>query len=205
MEPRSTRLNNSLRSAFVRTVMADVMPDTSIPTMEDFQKEHAVMAYEATYGKYKEQIQALPREYTVKTNIIFVSLDGKPVAFIQPNKVTAFMKYTGSSYDYLLHNSDCGLPFLPVEHPITQAYKQRLQEMKDWRLKVTELRNQLTTLVEGCNTSGQLYKAWPTAIKFAGCFPYVAPEKGGKPDITGEELDIGLALSQLVVTGIIEN
>ena len=85
---------------------------------------------------------------------------------------------------------------IPKDHLIHKEYKQFLQDTEDYNTKVRELRSQLVKLVSSCNTSKQLYTAWPEAEKYAHCFPYKAPNRHAGATVSGAEMDIGVKISK---------
>ena len=95
------------------------------------------------------------------------------------------------------------------EHEAIQAYKDFCQQDHDWDARQRELRTTLTKVADACNTSHQLFRAWPQAVKYAQeCFPYVEPaeaKRGGQTDVSTEQLDLTAKLAQTVVGGVQQN
>jgi hypothetical protein len=182
------------------------MPDSKQPKLEDFQKAYAVRAHEETYGKYKAELDALPPWMIKMSNCIYVILGTKREFFLLPKAVKTLYQINTNSYDqYVGFNAQVATPELDASHFITIAYEQKKQEIADWGIKKRELRNQLSNVVDACNTSGQLYKAWPKAKEYAHIFPQQQINRAQPPDVTARELDIGIAISQTTIKGIDEN
>ena len=195
MKPRSTRLNQYNRDKFIRRVISDLMPSDKQPDMDDFVKRWKDKVYDLVYGPYKELMDQLPDWFFEEDDDVTVrfrvsSNDTYNVTFPQGKRV----KIARSGYGY-----HAKYPELPDDAEIVQDYKQQRQLMHDWGVKQRELENQIRQLVYSCNTSGQLYAAWPDAEKYADCFPYKGPQRFEGPDVSKEEIDIAIQLSKLNV------
>ena len=210
--PASVRLNKDLRRRFVKTVMEDVIPDESRPRTEDFISEWNSQMYDIVFKPYLEHLNALP-EWAVRQSDSFYlnMLAHEPkdspwrhstgrLRFQTPDGKPKVMSIEDTGYYSSRENK---VPQPPAGHDCIDAYKKLLQQQKDWDVKKQQLERQLETAVEGCNTSHQLFRVWPKAVQYSHVFP--EPEKkeiqrGGNPDVSGAELDIGVSLTKATVS-----
>jgi hypothetical protein len=79
-------------------------------------------------------------------------------------------------------------------------YVAHKQKMTDWDTKRRQLQNEVTKVVEACNTSSQLYAAWPRSLEFADCFPYRASARSAPVKVSSAALDITMNISGSEVT-----
>lgn len=182
MQPRSTRLNKYNRDVFTRTVLQDLLPDETDAWKETFRKEWEKRIIEHIYGPYKEHIDALPDWMKTKTERIAVMI-GRDYFYFEMRPAVPLP--TGSRTLQLKE----GAAFEEWEH-----IKNKIDE---YYVKRRELERQLDKLVNSCNTSGQVYKAWPDAIKYHKCFPYVAPERHQGAAVDREEMDLSIKMSKV--------
>lgn len=212
--PPSVRLNKHLRAAFVRKVLEDVMPEEGKPKDEDFISEWNSQMYDIVFGPYLDTLEKMPswgkqvkKDFRVnmlahETNKSDWKGHNGTLTFTTPDGTDKVQTIQTSGYSY--YSSDSGkTPQPPAGHECIDAYKRLLQQKKDWDVKRFNLERTLEKAVEGCNTSHQLFKVWPKAVQYADVFP--APEKkeavrGGNPDVTGSELDIGVSIAKATVS-----
>lgn len=212
--PKAVRLNQENRDKFIMTVVEDVLPVDKKPCENLFVDKWNTKIYDDIFGPLQEDMKALPNWMFVETNYIPVDMyahTGKKKAYSQEGIIN-FPAPKGAiavercEHSWENHNDDVGLVPIPEGHPAIDDYKQMLQEEVDWGIKRDQLQEQLRTMVYECNTSHQLFRAWPTALKYAeACFPFVQPaeaKRGGATSVSAEELDIGVKLAKTTVTGI---
>lgn len=215
--PKSTRLNRHNRRQFVDTVLADLMPDEAKPTTEGFAEKWGDNVYELVYGPHLETMQLLPSwmfrsadDFTVdlfkheSRNDPVVKAHSGVVRF-KLSKERPLIRES-SRYSW---STDAGAEMPPGDHEVVRAYKNMCQQTEDWQSKWYELRGTLEEVAEACNTSHQLFRAWPKAVKYAEeCFPYVEPteaKRGGQTSISAEQLDLTAKLAQVTVGVTLEN
>ena len=211
MQPRSIRLNQDLRDEFIRTVIAEIMPDEKEPTIQKFQETYAQQAYDATYGLIASTMAQLPAWAIINAKGFFVKLgENDPLLFVISSGVDVFHDEGHNNYhSHYRYSPDHGstVPELDDDHPITQTYEAQEHARIDWGVKRRELQNQLRELTNTCNTTGQLFKTWPKAMEFAHVFPQpeVKERKQWEPSMDAAELDLGVELSQVEIAPIKEN
>lgn len=213
--PKSTRLNQENRERFVRTVVEDLIPLNTRPTTQKFGEKWGDKLYEDIYGPHKETMDLLPswmfveaKEFVVDIKLHAPTLDGESVTFYlsEPKRMVNEESFYGwrnqDSRDYCI-------PQIPEDHDVIQAWEEHKQANKDWQSKHSELKRTLEQVSDACNTSHQLFRAWPKAVKYAEqCFPYVEPresKRGGQTDISAEELDLTAKIAQTTVVASQQN
>lgn len=213
--PKSTRLNASNRQKFVDTVVADLMPEENKPDEDTFAHKWAQTVYDTIYGPHLETMKLLPKWMFKKDDDFTVDLfkhepKSDPIVSSHNGNVTfkldkeQLMIREAGRYSW---SSDAAAELPPGDHEFVQAYKTLCQQQEDWRDRFYELRQTLQQVAEACNTSHQLFRAWPKAVKYAEtCFPYQEPaeaKRGGQTDISADQLDLTAKLAQTVV-GVME-
>jgi len=197
MEPRSIRLNNVNRNNFIDKVMEATMPNYKRPTQTDFLNSKRNTIYDIVYGEIKEKIEALPDWATVICEGVWVRLNKEDVLFPVPidRKYRAFE--TGEHYR---HDSYLPIRKFDAHEPLTMEYKAHIQKMYDWDTKRRQLKAELTKVVEACNTSSQLYAAWPKALEYAECFPYKGSTRAVPVKVSSAALDITMKITDSEIT-----
>ena len=211
--PKSTRLNQANRELFVKTVIEDLMPSDDEPRLHKFAEKWGPTVYESIYTPYLEKMKALPKWMFTEQDTFHVDVfknespndpivkqHNGTVKFQLPKKMfMAAQEYNSYSWQ----SSGNRLAELPDDHEVIQALKDHYQAEDDWSARGHELRQTLTEVVEDCNTSHQLFRAWPKAVKYAEeCFPYVEPaeaKRGGQTSVSSEQLDLTAKLAKTVV------
>lgn len=217
--PTSTRLNQKNRQLFVTTVLNDLMPDEKKPSTYDFATKWGDTLYHAAYDEYLEQMKALPKWMFVQKDEFHVDVwrgeDPNDPLVKAHNGVLEFqlsspmlmMKETHSSYSW--SGTKNRLAEIPTDHEVVQALKDHYQASDDWDANYKELRTTLEEVTEACNTSHQLFRAWPKAVKYAEeCFPYVQPaqaKRGGQTTISADQLDLTAKLAQTTIGTMEQN
>ena len=151
MEPRSIRLNGHNRDQFIRKVMNDLMPFEEQPSIDKFEEKYRKTIYKRIYGPYKETIDALPDWMKKKVESIEVQLGRVCVSFMLAKE------------EYVAE----GVCVLDEHDELTLAYKAVIQQRDDWNTKRSQLLSELRKVVHACNTSAQLYLAWPKSLDYA--------------------------------------
>ena len=196
MKPQSTRLNMSNREAFVHAVVEKYLPDSAEPHERDFIAKWNDKIYGIVYEQWEPLLKQLPSWMTFMSNSLTVNMRagerGHTLDFKLPAK--RIMVPVTSTYDQKF------VPTVPLDHAIKREYDALRQSMHDYNRKQRELTEQFRKLVNSCNTSGQLYAAWPEAVEFAHCFPYQERTKFQGAAVSRTEIDLGLALAQTSVT-----
>lgn len=199
MQPRSARLNANNRDKFIRAVLDDKLPETKKESIDDFKERWKSKIYDVCFEPYKDLLAQMPEWMKIETDVVRVGLlvKGKlqKVPFPMDRKHLIPFGVHHSGYYYSNEN----VVLIDENHTIHKEYAQILQDEEDYLTKKRELRNQLHKLAYSCNTSGQLYKAWPEAVKYSGCFPYKAPNKHTGAAVTATEMDLGLLMSETKV------
>jgi len=188
MQPRSTRLNKDNKFKFVQAVLEKHLPEEKLPSLNDFRTRWKDKVYDIAYGPFLQQMQALPEYMFERSSSIRILINGEREYFDLGKKVLHAWQ---SSYSVAA--------LVPDDHLMAQEHKQLQQQIKDYRLQRSKLETQLQKLVNSCNTSGQLYEAWPEAEKFADCFPYKAPNKHQCAKVSATEMQIGLNIAKATV------
>jgi hypothetical protein len=201
MEPRSVRLNYSNRQTFINTALNKLMPGNTRPTVENFYREKRAVIYDYIYGTCKEYLAQLPSWTTVKTKTITVMLGNEILRFTLPNEVLAFENGVFNS-DKNAFNPICKLSEFD---PLSQEFAAAKQQTVDWDTKRTALRDELTKVVNACNTSAQLYQAWPKSLEFAQCFPYKGSKAAPKVKVSSAALDMTMSIAKTTVGSPDEN
>jgi hypothetical protein len=201
MEPGSVRLNYTNRELFINTVLAKLMPPHERPTVHNFYRAQRSKVYEYIYGPFKDLMRQLPPWAKVMTKTITVELDGDVLHFELDKAELAFDNGKG--------NTTKGL-FVPIckldrYDPLAQEFLAQRQQTIDWDTKRMALKKELNKVVKACNTSAQLYLAWPQALDFASCFPYKGSKASVKPKISAAALDMTLKISKSTVGAPDEN
>jgi len=204
MEPRSVRLNSENRKLFVDTAIENIMPWQGRPTVNNFYAAWKSRIYDYIYGPYKELMTQLPSWATVKTEAITVVLGTEKLVFPLPNPMLAF----DNGVIHRCHLKDN--LFTPVctldEHdPLTLEFQAAIQQTTDWITKRCALRAELNKVVDACNTSAQLYQAWPKSLEFADCFPYKGSKTAPKVKISSAALDITVNIAKTTIGSPSEN
>lgn len=212
---KSVRLNHGTRSAFVDHVIKDVMPDEQEPTIENFADKWQNTLYDDIYTpEIKAAMKACPSWMFYATGYYFVNMEadkkprrGNVLKFKAPR--TDCLAPEKEDSDWGGANENVGIPTIPGDHPASIEFVKIEQLRRDWFSKKSNLREQLSTVANDCNTSHQLYEAWPTALNYAkACFPYVAPaeaQRGGHSTVSAQEIDIGVMMAKSNVSPIVEN
>jgi len=196
MQPQSTRLNKVNRTKFINVVLEDKIPESSQPSRPDFKNRWEDKIYDIVYGPYIEQMNKLPDWFFSKSKHMTVS-------FSLSKQRSGVMRFDlGQMHKIVLqqrYSGDVAAP-VPEDHKITQEYNALVQQEDDYRLRRNELQKQLANLVDSCNTSAQLFTAWPEALKYKECFPYVPRAKFQGAAVSQHEMEIGTLLAQTTVT-----
>ena len=198
MEPRSVRLNNTNRNTFVSTVLNTLLSQNSAPKFSDFTRKWSSHIYEYIYGPHKELIEQLPDWMKTKTEQITVFLGTRQVVFTLNKPEWALED--GQSSMYVGDDK----PFTPIcflddYDELTLEFKAHQQQQTDWNTKRIALKEELTKVVNACNTSSQLYIAWPKALEFSYLFPYKGSVKIPKPKISSAALDMTVYITKSTV------
>jgi hypothetical protein len=213
--PKSVRLNRELRRNFVAAVVADVVPDSTEPTEEAFAERWGPKMYDMIYTpEIQAAMKACPKWMFVSTDYIYVSM-GKPTGkrssvlkFKCPIPGSLGIEEEKGDYGYSSHNADVGLPWLNDDHDCVIEYRDVSRQRADWRQKKSSLTSQLEGIVKVCNTTHQLFAAWPGALAYAEkCFPYAPPapsQKGGVSPISAEELNLGIMFAKTIVNASVQ-
>ena len=197
MQPRSTRLNQANRAKFLNAVLKDTLPPSAKPQLVHFQERWAPKIYDIVFGPYLEIIKQMPPWMLITTDSLRVKMPNKSKAVLKfqlPHSKTMPYGYSDSGYYFRQHTAP-----IPEGNAIVKDYEQHLQNAADYETKKRELIAKVKTLVNTCNTSGQLYKAWPDAVKYADCFPYTAPNRHAGADVSQTEMDLSILMSKAVV------
>jgi hypothetical protein len=212
---KSVRLNNGNRANFIRVVIEDIMPDAMEPTIDNFAEKWENTLYDVVYSPETQiAMKACPSWMFHETQYYFVNMDSEK----EPNRGSV-LKFKAprsnclaperESSDWGSYNADVGCPTIAADHAAAVEYKRIGQQRKDWIAKKNNLQNQLRTVSEDCNTSHQLYEAWPAALNYSTqCFPYTAPaevQRGGRSSVSAQELDIGVMMAKSNVNEVVEN
>jgi hypothetical protein len=201
MEPRSIRLNYTNRQLFINTVINTLMPGQDRPTVTNFYHAQETTIYQYVYGPFKELLSQLPPWAVTKTKCISVLLGKEELHFQLRKSELAFENGRSSSDDKIFR------PLCVFEEydPLTLAYKASKQQTIDWDTKRTALKAELTKVVDACNTSAQLYLAWPEALKFSHLFPYKGSKVTPKPRVSSAALDMTMGIAKTTVGSPDEN
>jgi hypothetical protein len=186
------------------------MPLEQQPSEELFVDHWGSQLYNDIFGPYLEDMKALPTWMFSRDKFFWADLyehtpkkKGQSGLLKFPCPKDSLVLETSENW---CHSDAAALPEIPPDHPAIDAFVQMQREAHDWVIKRRELHNQLNVIVNECNTSHQLFRAWPTALKYAEkCFPYEAPapaKQGGNTSISAEELDIGIMMAKTTVSGV---
>lgn len=194
MKPRSTRLNKSNRDDFIKKVVKKYYPPEKRPDINDFKRKWNPKIYDIIFSPYKEQLDALPDSWLASTRKIWATINGTTLEFESPKDI----KRPGTG-DGGYYSSTKFVPIVSDEHQISKEYKQHCNDLRDFNAKKNSFESQIRTLAYSCNTSAQLFKAWPEAEHYSECFPYVGPERHAGAAISKTEIDLGKKLANLKV------
>jgi hypothetical protein len=199
MQPRSTRLNQFNKDKFTRAVVDATLPDSTRPTENLFKEKWKKKVFDIVYGEYKETIAKMPDWMTEKSSNFRTHMPngrgGHSVMIFDTGTIQTLPKGASSGG----YGTSVTAP-IPENHKMAKDYAQLNQNMEDWNLKKRELLQMLRKLTDSCNTSGQLYAAWPEAVKYSDCFPYVGPNRHVRADVSSTEMDLGILMSGAVVS-----
>jgi len=214
--PKSVRLNQDLRNGFINAVLADVIPESTRPDSDAFVTKWQDQMYDLVYTpEVRAAMAACPSWMFKKTNYIFVSMgapSGRRAEILKfkclvPGSLA--IEEELNDHGYASHNSDVGLPWLDKEHPAVIEYRDIERQSNDWKTKKHQLASQLNGIAAACNTSHQLFEAWPGALQYAEkCFPQkeaVEPKRGGKTEISAQELNIGIMMAKASVGAVVQS
>lgn len=216
--PKSIRLNMENRERFVRTVLEDIMPSDKQPCEDAFAKEWGDKLYADIYGPLKEHMDALPKWMWTDGSRFHVdvykheppSSDYKGRDGVVEFRMTKDRRMINEENVY--HWNRTGnevMAVVPEDHEVIQAYKDHCQAGEDWNNQYQELRRTLEKVSNACNTSHQLFRAWPKAVKYAqSCFPYVEPaeaKRGGQTDISADQLNLTAKIAQATAGAVEQN
>ena len=194
MQVRSARLNRQNKDKFIRTVLEDRLPSSKKPDLEHFKARWVTRIYDIAYKDYVETMQKLPSWFFTCSKKLMVSFADTlgTVSFELPTEALHVKNNDG----YYGANT---AP-IPPGHIINTEYKNFLQKQKDYDVQYRQLQTQLLKLIDSCNTSAQLYAAWPEAVKYKNCFPYVPQKRFQGAAVSSKEIEIGLLLSEANVS-----
>lgn len=215
---KSIRLNNRNRDNFVTIVLEEIMPKDDQPTQADFAKRWSDKMYDIIYtSEIVTAMRACPSWMVKITEHIFVNMipgaQGSGMTVLafkcKPGAIAMIREEDGYSWSHY-SDGNAGVPTIDADHAACKEFALLDQSSRDWARKKSELRTQLKTVTDDCNTSHQLYEAWPGALKYAKqCFEYMAPtterKTGGTSSVTAQELEIGIMMSKASVGAISEN
>lgn len=201
MEPRSIRLNYSNRQLFINTALSKLMPRRDRPTVENFYQEKKAMIYDYIYGEYKDLIAQLPDWAKVKTSTITVMLGNETLRFKLPKPKYAFENGKAD----LLGDAFNPICKLSEFDPLTEEFLAAKQQTVDWDTKRMALKKELRKVVDACNTSAQLYQAWPKSLEFAHCFPYKGSKAAPKVKVSSAALDLTMNIAKTTIGKPSEN
>lgn len=200
MKPRSTRLNASNRDKFISMVVEKNLPNSAKPTDQDFKARWKSKVYDIAYGPYLERMAALPSWFFAHTSELRVRFKtnsySSGLIFTLPKKVMMLNPHHG--YGHGETKAETSMP-IPEDHAMHTQFVQHRQDQTDFDVKKRELKNKIHKLAYSCNTSGQLYAAWPQATEYSDCFPYTAPSRHQGADVSSMEMDISIAVSKTKV------
>lgn len=199
MEPRSVRLNYSNRKNFINTAVQTLIPANTRPSLDNFYRAKRDTIYDYIYGPFKDLMRQLPDWAKTKTKVITVKLEEEVIRFTLAKEEFAFEDGT-----------QVVKPFVPIcsldkYDPLTQEYLAFKQQIIDWDTKRFALKKELEKVVKACNTSSQLYQAWPKSLDFARCFPYKGSKVTPKVRISSAALDITMGIVKSTVGQTEEN
>jgi len=201
MEPRSIRLNNQNRTAFINQVLDELFPLAKAPNDDTFTELWGDRVYEYLYGPYKEIIEQLPEWAKTKTKRFSAIISGDVLSFSLNKEVIALE----NGHSSILRNIFCPVGTIANDSEIAIAYRENKQQHKDWRVKQAALKKELDKVVSACNTSAQLYQAWPKSLEFAYLFEYKESKRTVKPKVSSAALDVTLSIAKSTVTSLDEN
>ena len=197
MKPRSTRLNVNNRDNFIKAVVDATLPEAKKPRDDDFINRWRDKVYDIAYGEYLERMKTLPSWFFCESRDLRVQIyynqgtNKTTLCFHLDKPVLALNPHSGYGSDKITTSIT-----IPKDHKMTQDFIQHRQNQQDYATKQQKLRSQLRDLAYSCNTSGQLYEAWPEAIKYADCFPYTAPERHPGATVSATEMRVSMAMSK---------
>ena len=201
MEPRSIRLNYTNRQLFVDTVMKKLMPISERPDIKIFYEDNKKTIYKYIYGPFKDLIAQLPSWATVKTSKITVCLGTEQLIFPLDKEELAF----DNGENFMPAKMFVGVCKLSEHDPLTLAFKASQQQTLDWNTKHRALKKELQKVTLACNTSAQLYQAWPQSLDYAFCFPYKGSKTMPKVKVDSAVLDMTLQITKSIVGSPNEN
>ena len=191
----SIRLNNQSRQNFKQAAHDDIMPQ--YPGDDDFIAKWASRAWETYYAPHQELIDQLPSELRTPTEIFHLFMENhegkmERVDFTAPENTNYVSLRVGQYY-----HDQARLHFtIPVDHDIGKAFIDHRKKQQEWREKSRALRMQLSQLIDGLNTTKQLYDAWPQAEKYAACFPRTEPQRGSTT-VTSNQMEAAKRMMNL--------
>jgi len=198
---KSVRLNFNMRENFKDEVKADALGERpSISEWAEQWPRHQVLT--SSFGPdLLKTFESLPAWMMkeVESYTIYICKEwnkGHAVTFHFESK-QRLPTQTGYISTW---SSACSIeaPLIKEDSVIGKSFIQLLQRQADWDTKYTALTKQLNELIDPLNTTIQLYKAWPEAIKYKKVFPYV-PKKKAATTVSAMEMDVGLKMSKITV------
>lgn len=216
--PKSVRLNKENREKFVKAALGNIMPAEKEPTLANFTQTWGPIVYKAIYDPLEAHMDALPKWFFTEATEFHVDLfkyesktspwkdkDGL-IEFDLPSKERMIVEE--NVYSWNRSTQEC-IAQIPEGHDVIQEYKDHCQASDDWHTQHKELKDTLVSVSDACNTSHQLFRAWPKAVQFAEeCFPYVEPaeaKRGGQTDISTEQLELTAKIAQATAGAQVNN
>lgn len=158
---KSIRLNKESRKHILNSVMEKYKEVNALPEPEDFDgqlSELALKVYKRKYGKIVGYFEEIPSNMLNLRS--YASLHLQNGSMIHPDFPN----------DLRLPTENIALPVTPAEDKIVATIiKNRSNHQKQYEAYMVELskyREQVETVINSCNTTGQLVELWPEVTEF---------------------------------------
>lgn len=182
-EPKSIRLTNDLRDTFINKVVATYYDDNAAPEEIDLTRQESNTLVDRITDPYKEVLGLMPSWAVMQAEELRIRAKKRYDANFSfdldlplGTKIDWFPDKEGSYY----RQQGAKAQVVYEDHPELQKLYKAKEKRRNWRSARDEFRGMLKKLTYSVNSTRQLYRAWPDAIKFQDVFPH--PEETGTGD-----------------------
>lgn len=158
---KSIRLNKESRKHILNSVMAKYKEVNALPEPEDFEgqlSELALKVYKRKYGKIVDYFEEIPKDMlTLRSYATLQLQNGNLIHPDFPN-------------DLKMPTEGVALPLTPAEDGVVMAIlankSNHQKQYEAYMDELTKYKEQVETVINSCNTTGQLVELWPEVTEF---------------------------------------
>lgn len=150
---KSVRLSNSIREQILENVLSNWDEQNPEGNLEQAENDLAIYVWNKKFGKYKKHFDAIPQGFFQKRHYVKYEHGGIV------NQAQSIHELPYRQYNEVLVT-------LELNDPIVCAYQEAKEHYQDWRRRRSEIKTEVSAILESVNTSKQLIELWPQVEDF---------------------------------------